>query len=150
MLEALAFKAPGGLSRISVAALGRMAGVGRSTALRVVQRLERIGAVVRVGPSIMLNTASVLKWLAAGCMERARACRQRYLAEKERARRRREAAKALKEKAESESVAYHATHRERIYNSGADAGWLVPERAQALAELSATYVPVHLRGKKNG
>lgn len=133
ILEALAYQAQvrksGGFIKLSVAALGRMVGIGRSTALRHVQRLERIGAVMRLGPAIMLNVKGVLAW------------------RKEAAKKRAAQVKRLYSKRKSPRVRTRATHREEIYTSPQAQPETPPQgdRLDALAWLRSNYIPPHLR-----
>lgn len=121
ILEALAYKAPSGFVRLSVAALGRMVGVGRSTALRHVQRLEACGAVTRLGPAILLNVRSVLSWCAEAVKERAAH------------------AKRLFAKRKSQHVSTRHTHREEYTPQASSC--LELSREEALRQLQTTYVP---------
>ena len=138
ILEAVAFKSPqGGLVRVSVAAVGRMVGVGRSSALRSIQKLERLGAVVRIGAAMMLSVRFVLKQLLSDAVERAKSLRRAFCLHRKRLRERSELIKALETKAESESVAHCATHRAKYISPDA-----VPVGHGSVVE---GYVPVHLR-----
>lgn len=125
ILEALAYKAPNGLVRLSVAALGRMVGVGRSTALRHIQKLEAIGAVLRLGPAIMVNAKGVLKWCADACRNRAA-----HL-------------KRLFSKKKSQHVRTRATHREVHISKPEENSetWGEMHRSYAVEALAATYIP---------
>lgn len=125
ILEALAYKAPGGFVRLSVAALGRMVGIGRATALRHVQKLEAIGAVIRLGPAIMVNAKGVLSWCAQACRNRAA-----HL-------------KRLFHKKKSQHVCTLPTHRELLLTDSQESPetWANLHRTDATAILAATYIP---------
>lgn len=133
MLEALAVEGQrrktSGFIRLSVAALGRIAGIGRSTALRHVQRLEQIGAVMRLGPAIMLNVKGVLKWCADACKKRSAHLRRLY------------------SKPKSQRVRTRATHSEEKYTSNQAQPEPKPigDRLDALSWLRSNYIPPHLR-----
>lgn len=121
-LEALAVKAPTGFARVSVAALGRMTGVTRMTALRHIRRLEAVGAVVRLGPALMVNARSVVKWAADACVSRAAHVKRLFLLRK------------------SARVTGSATHRRQkgIENASmTETDMLVPDRQTCLADLRA-------------
>lgn len=132
VLEACAYRCGDGMARVSVAALGRMVGVSRSAALRQVQRLEALGALVRIGSAIMLNVRGVLSWCTSAALARVEHVKRLYL-------RKKQAAAA------------------RVFGGGvAPAAGSTPvpvplpvpssqSRQEALAELAASYVPVHLR-----
>lgn len=129
LLESLAYKAPGGFVRLSVAALGRMVGVGRSTALRHIQKLEAIGAVVRLGPAIMINAKGVLSWCAQACKNRAAHLKRLFY------------------KRKSESVRTLVTHRElnKTNDGETHQTWQNADASDARAVLAATYIPHWLR-----
>lgn len=134
MLESLAVLAPVGFGRVSVAALGRLTGTGRATALRHVRRLQAVGAIVRLGSAMMVNARSVLSWCADACKDRAARLKFLYLRRK------------------SKLVCTLQTHRSKDNKSAmnmGDLGALVPlDAVTARAELALTYIPVHLRVHK--
>lgn len=119
-LEALAVKAPEGLRRVSIAALGRMTGVSRMTALRHVRRLEAVGAVVRVGCALGLNVRGLLSWAAEAATARLERAKALFLLRK---------AKAVTHSATQRSV----KSLEEGRGSPCDA---IPERHEALRELA--------------
>ena len=71
VLESIARACPKGLTRLSVAAIGRMIGITRSVTLRHVQKLEALGLVVRIGSAIMVNARTVLRMAADAVKNRA-------------------------------------------------------------------------------
>lgn len=127
MLEAVAHTCGDGLKRFSVAALGRLVGVGRATALRHVRRLEAVGALIRFRSAIGLNVAGVLSWCEEACRDRAAALKRLFLLRK------------------SKSVCTRPPYREKKVKKEPEGAVPVMDRLQALAELAETYVPVHLR-----
>lgn len=129
ILEAIARQAPEGLVRLSVAALGRIAGIGRSTALRHVQRLEELGMVVRIGPAIMVNAKTMLKVAADAVKNRAAHLKRLFL------------------KRESKSVRTRQQHRTRTLLLDHDSAQIgeTMARADAMRQLRETYIPPYLR-----
>jgi hypothetical protein len=132
ILEAVAFKASGALCRLSVAAIGRLVGISRSVALRHIQKLEAIGAIIRLPRAILLNTSGILKWCAAACNKRVQ-----HL-------------KALFIKRKKQNVVQSATHREERY-SLEPKNDLLPvysSVADARSALLSCYIPLHLRSNR--
>lgn len=136
VLESIARAAPEGMARVSVAAVGRMVGIGRASALAHVRRLEALGLVVRMGPAMMVCARSVLRVAADAVKGRAQHLKRLY------------------DKKKAQATARMAA----LYQSGSsDAGRdrpasfgdpVSPDRAAARAELQRLYVPVHLRQAK--
>lgn len=133
-LEAVARHCGDAMKRLSVAAVGRMIGIRRSTALHHARRLQAAGALVRVQSAMMVNVRSVLSWAADAV--------KTHL----------EHAKRLFSLRYSQRVSTCLTHGSKEKKEGLG-GWLAPsptfdsgmDRHSALAELAASYVPVHLR-----
>lgn len=71
VLESIARHCPLGMRRLSVAEVGRLVGLHRSTALHHVRRLEAFGAVVRLGAAMMCNARAVHAWSADAVKNRA-------------------------------------------------------------------------------
>lgn len=132
-LESVAAFAPSGFRRLSVAAVGRMCGTGRQTALRHIRRLEAAGAVVRLGPAIMVNVRSVLAWCADAVRGRV------------------ETLKRLYAKRNSERVTRRVTHRRQQDDEGssvADEAMVIPDRQTALADLRALWAAREARRRQ--
>lgn len=119
-----------GLIRLSVAAVGRMLGIARSTALRHCERLEERGLLLRCRFGIAVNVSAVLAAAADAVKHRA------------------EHLKRLFQKRFLESVSTRLTHSVQVSKE------LVQEPGEAVAAVSsfdaraalaAMYVPVHLR-----
>lgn len=125
ILEAIARQAPGGFVRLSVAALGRIAGIGRSTALRHVHRLEALGLVVRLGPAIMLNAKTMLAVAAEAVASKAAYLKRLFLKKK------------------SKTVRTRQQHGTYLDTNGVSEPLL--SREESLADLRAMYIPPHLR-----
>lgn len=136
VLESIARAAPEGMARVSVAAVGRMVGIGRASALAHVRRLEARGLVVRMGPAMMVCARSVLRVAADAVNARAQHLKRLFLKKKAQA-------------AARMAALYQVPAPDASCKAPAsffDAG--SPDRATARAELQRLYVPVHLRQAK--
>lgn len=130
VLESIARACPAGMRRLPVAEIARLVGLHRSTALHHVRRLEAFGVVFRLGAAMMVNARSVLSWAADAVKNRAlhvkRLCLLRY----------------------SQLVGRRLPPRVKKDIPAAvvpDLAMPSPDRASALADLKAAYVPLHLR-----
>lgn len=132
-LEAVAALAPCGFRRLSVAAVGRMVGTGRQTSLRHIRRLEAAGALVRLGPALMVNARSVLKWCADAVRGRVETLKRLYAQRK------------------SRCVTTRPTHRRQEAEEGgnrADEALVIPDRLTALADLRALWAAREARRRE--
>lgn len=137
VLESIARAAPEGMARLSVAAVGRMVGIGRASSLAHVRRLEALGLVVRMGPAMMVCARSVLRVAADAVKGRAQHLTRLY---------RKKKAQAAARMAALYQVPPPDAGRKAPASFG-DAG--SPDPARARAELQRLYVPVHLRQAKS-
>lgn len=111
--------------RVSLADVSRVLGYSRSLATRYMKRAEELQLVVRVGNTFILFAKTLLV-LAASKLNQIR--------------------KRLYLKAKSKSVHTRSTHRET--NIFSNENWGYQTRQEALADLKASYIPVHLRRHK--
>lgn len=128
-LESIAYLAERGRGRsVRAAAVGRSLGVTRQAAHLRVRRLEAAGAIFRVGGAILLNVRGLLKWAAAAVRGRLEAVRRCF------------------DRKKACSVKHVLTHRVQDMEETIGAGLV--DRFDAVEQLRATYIPVHLRVHK--